>query len=76
MTPHVRWLVGLFVGWSVTISLEGRKLHFHALFGALVIICTVQQGTMLRKSIYTGKVTEYQKGLRAEVVYKIRMYLT
>ena len=26
------------VGWSVKISLKGRKLHFHAPFGALVTV--------------------------------------
>ena len=36
----VGWMVGRSVGLSVTISLKGGKLHFHATIGALIHICT------------------------------------
>ena len=36
ITPLVRWSDGRLVGWSVIISLQDEKLHFHVPIGALI----------------------------------------
>ena len=61
--PHVRLLVGRFVGLSVIISKKGAKLHFHAPIGALVFTCTFDEPAILTN--YAGHVcmiSEYVGG--------------
>ena len=52
MTLSVRRLVSWSVGWSVIISLEGEKLHFHAPIEALINSREIMDQPQRLKSIF------------------------